>query len=548
MVQKQPKVDFHGFLKLATRPRQSHARLSPSHGADETHGRARGPDGEREERHGQLAPGQGRVRRPPLPPERDGAMQGSLRRPRRRRRAHRPGRSRGRRRRRGGDSQAVDGAQGRGHPRNVRQRRAARGQPQAHQRLPEGRGAGGRVHRRRRRRRRRGRGGSGRRGVARAGSGPLRGDEIHAGGGRRSGATRAAPGRGRHAPLRGHLHQGRRARRRRRPRRRFRAIRAADAPSAPRAHGPPRRRHPADPHGERPVRRCIEGVHRARAVARGCPRTRPAGRGGEEMRREPGDVRCESADGGVRRRRRGPVHRGARRVGQAEATDGVRADGGRWWWDGPAEERDGGGGNARVFGFAGAIRGARWRAGCRASCAPAGVRGFGGWVRCIVGRSRRRPRVDGMDERARRSRRRERRRAVSERRVAGRRRRSPGYRVRRPLRRGNLRVPFSRAGRVRGWEGPEPRAGRQVSVIRARRGGRRRRLCRLGVGAGWRERDGRSGGDVSLAGVPSGPVPLRADEPDRHGRRLGGGGGVQVRAGAVFRFVSGAVCERLFYG
>ena len=44
--------------------------------------------------------------------------------------------------------------------------------------------------------------------------------------------------------------------------------------------------------------------------------------------------------------------------------------------------------------------------------------------------------------------------------LRGRRRRSPGYRVRRPLRRGNLRVPFSRAGRVRGWKGPEPRAGR----------------------------------------------------------------------------------------
>ena len=258
-----------------------------------------------------------------------------------------------------GDSQAVDGAQGRGHPRNVRQRRAARGQPQAHQRLPEGRGAGGRVHRRRRRRRR-GRGGSGRRGVARAGSGPLRGDEIHAGGGRRSGAARAAPGRGRHAPLRGHLHQGRRARRRRRPRRRFRAIRAADAPSAPRAHGPPRARHPADPRGERPARRFIKSRHRARAVAHSCPRTRQTGRGREAMRPEPSDVRREGADGGVRRRRRGPVHRGARRVGQTEATDGVRADGGGWWgWRGPAEERDGGGGDASVFGFAGAVRGAR---------------------------------------------------------------------------------------------------------------------------------------------------------------------------------------------
>mmetsp|Transcript_9251 Transcript_9251/g.37357 ORF Transcript_9251/g.37357 Transcript_9251/m.37357 type:complete len:243 (-) Transcript_9251:2079-2807(-) len=242
-------------------------------------------------------------------------MQGSLRRPRRRRRAHRPGRSRGRRRRRGGHSKAVDGAQGRGHPRNVRQRRAARGQPQAHQRLPEGRGAEGRVSRRRRRRR--GRGGSGRRGVARAGFGPLRGDEIHAGGGRRSGAARDETGRGRHAPLRRHLHQGRRARRRRRPRRRIRAIRAPDAPSAPRAHGPPRRRHPADTRGERPARRFVEGVHRARAVARGLPRARESDRGGAGMRRQRSYVRRQGADGGVRRSRRGPVHRGARRVGQA---------------------------------------------------------------------------------------------------------------------------------------------------------------------------------------------------------------------------------------
>ena len=74
--------------------------------------------------------------------------------------------------------------------------------------------------------------------------------------------------------LRGHLHQGRRAL----PADDVRVdeiarIRSADAPSAPRAHGPPRARHPADPRGERPARRFIQGRHRARAVAHSCPRT-----------------------------------------------------------------------------------------------------------------------------------------------------------------------------------------------------------------------------------------------------------------------------------
>ena len=123
--------------------------------------------------------------------------------------------------------------------------------------LPEGRGAGGRVSRRRRRR---GRGGSGRRGVARAGSGALRGDEIHAGG-RRSGAARERLGGV--APLAAIFTRG--------------GELAADdirvddfvrsAPPTLRqllarmGHTP---RHPADPRGERPARRFIEPPPRAR--------------------------------------------------------------------------------------------------------------------------------------------------------------------------------------------------------------------------------------------------------------------------------------------
>ena len=176
-----------------------------------------------------------------------------------------------------------------------------------------------------------------------------------------------------------------------------------------------------------------------------------------------------------------------------------------------------------VFGFAGAGSGARWGGrgvGRGASRAPPGCGVFGGFGASSVGdrvTDRVVDREDGMDERAadgggrRRS-----RRAVFDRRVAGSRRRSRGHRVRRPLRRGNLFAPLSRAGRVRRWEGPR----REVSIIR--------RVSAVGDGGFIVSASvpvGSNGqADVpavtcsTRAGVPSGPVPLRADERDRDGR------------------------------
>ena len=183
---------------------------------------------------------------------------------------------------------------------------------------------------------------------------------------------------------------------------------------------------------------------------------------------------------------------------------------------GPAEERDGGGGDARVFGFTGAIRRARGRPGVAAPVVP--PPGSGGFV--LGGLDA------GMSGDA----------SSGSARVVDREWTEWTIALDAACGGPSLTVGLRGAGDVHPdtacavdsaggtrklcfrvpVETAETAAGRfrssgRVAVVGS--GG-----FAVSASAPVGSNPGRSGGDVSLAGVPSGPVPLRADETDRHGR------------------------------